>query len=304
MKQPTFFIAGAPRCGTTALYQYLNQHPQIFMSEVKELNYFAHDFPNVQKISFKSKEDYLNVFSKANSSHLAVGEASPFYLYSKVAFSNLHTFDPKAKIILSLRNPIDFVQSFHQLNLSLLREDQKDLRKAWVLQKQRLSGNKIPKSCRQPALIQYGELGLFGKYVEKLLEIFPRDQILIIIFEDFQKDPQKIYEDILRFISVPSDGRHEFPPVNASFENRSKFMATLFHPPQIIYKPFMKFISLFGVNFMKGVSVVYNRIEKLNVTQAKKEPLDPQFRKELQEYFRHDIEKLTNIIGRDLSEWR
>lgn len=175
MKQPTFFITGAPRCGTTALYQYLNQHPQIFMSEVKELNYFAHDFPNVQKISFKSKEDYLHFFLKANSTHLAGGEASPFYLYSKVAFSNLHTFDPKAKIILCLRNPTDFVQSFHQLSLSFLRADQKDLTKAWSLQKQRLEGKKIPKSSRQPALIQYGELGLFSKYVEILLELFPRD---------------------------------------------------------------------------------------------------------------------------------
>lgn len=304
MKQPTFFIAGAPRCGTTALYQYLNQHPQIFMSEVKELNYFAHDFPHVQKISFKSKEDYLNVFSQANSNHLAIGEASPFYLYSKVAFSNMRSFNPNARIILSLRNPIDFVQSFHQLNLSLLREDQKDLRKAWALQKQRLSGNKIPKSCRQPELIQYGELGLFGKYVEKLLEIFPRHQVLIIIFEDFRKGPQTIYEEILRFINVRSDGRQEFPPVNASFENRSKLMATLFHPPQFVYQPFMKFISLFGVNFMKGVSVVYNRIEKLNVTQAKKEPLDPQFRQELQDFFKQDIEKLADIVDRDLSEWR
>lgn len=304
MKQPTFFIAGAPRCGTTALYHYLNQHPQIFMSEVKELNYFAHDFPHVQKISFKSKEDYLKVFSKANSTHLAIGEASPFYLYSKIAFSNMRTFDPNARIILSLRNPIDFVQSFHQLNLSLLREDQKDLRKAWALQQQRLSGIKIPKSCRQPELIQYGELGLFGKYVEKLLEIFPRDQILIIIFEDFQKAPQTIYEEILRFIDVPSDGRLEFPPVNASFENRSKLMATLFHPPQFVYKPFMKFISLFGVNFMKGISVFYNRIEKLNVTQAKKAPLDPEFRKELQQYFKQDIEKLSKILARDLSEWQ
>lgn len=303
MTQPTFFISGAPRCGTTALYQYLNHHPQIFMSEVKELNYFAYDFPNVQKITFKSRQDYLKVFSKANSTHLAIGEASPFYLYSKVAFTNLFSFDPKAKIILSLRNPIDFVQSFHQLNLSLLREDQKDLETAWDLQSQRLIGNKIPKSCRQPELIMYGELGLFGKYVEKLLEIFPRDQVLIIIFEDFIKQPKRTYEEILAFIGVPSDGRKDFPHVNASFENRSKLMAKIFHPPQFVYKPFMKFISLFGVNFMKSVSVIYNRIENLNVTKAKKTPLDPIFHQKLQDYFRDDIKKLSDILDRDLPEW-
>ena len=209
------------------------------MTEVKELNYFADDFPHVQKIAFKSKQDYLKVFAKATADHLAIGEESPFYLFSTVAFSNLRAFDPQAKIILSLRNPIDFVQSFHQLNLSLLREDQQDLKTAWDLQKERSQGFHIPKSCRQPELIQYGDLGKFGQHVEKLLEIFPREQILILIFEDFIKEPQKIYEEILAFIGVPSDGRKEFSPVNANFTNRSKFMARLFHPPQFIYKPFM-----------------------------------------------------------------
>ncbi len=304
MRQPNFFIAGAPRCGSTALYQYLNEHPQIFMSEVKELNYFADDFPHVQKIHFKSKEDYLKVFSKANASHLAIGEASPFYLFSTVAFTKLKSFDPDAKIILSLRNPIDFVQSFHQLNLSLLREDQHDLKTAWNLQAERAQGFHIPKSCRQPELIQYGELGKFGMHVERLLEIFSRDQVLILVFEDFTIEPLKIYEEILAFIDVPSDGRTEFPPVNASFTNRSKFMAQLFHPPQFIYKPFMKFISLFGTGFMNRFSVLYNKIERLNVTETKREALDPAFRKDLQEFFAEDIKKLAAILNRDLSDWQ
>ena len=304
MRQPNFFIAGAPRCGSTALYQYLSEHPQIFMSEVKELNYFADDFPHVQKINFNSKEDYLKVFAKANESHIAIGEASPFYLFSTVAFTNLMAFDPNAKIIISLRNPIDFVQSFHQLNLSLLREDVQDLQLAWNLQNERAQGLHIPRSCRQPELIQYGEMGKFGMHVEKLLEIFPRNQVLVLIFEDFIKEPQKTYEEILAFIGVPSDGRTDFPPVNASFTNRSKFMAKLFHPPQFVYRPFMKFISLFGTGFMNKFSVLYNKIERLNVTQTKRVSLEPAFRKDLQQFFAEDINRLAVILNRDLSEWQ
>ena len=130
LKHPNFFISGAPRCGTTALYTYLSEHPQIFMSEVKELNYFASDFPNVQKITFKSVDDYHKVFAKADERHLAVGEASPFYLFSQVAFQNMAAYNPAAKVILTLRHPVDFVESYHQLNLSLLREDEPDLAKA------------------------------------------------------------------------------------------------------------------------------------------------------------------------------
>ena len=303
MKRPNFFISGAPRCGTTALYTYLSEHPNIFMSEVKELNYFADDFPNVQKVAFNSPEDYLKVFADADERHIAVGEASPFYLFSKVAFENMHAFDPDAKIVISLRNPVDFIQSYHQLNLSLLREDEPDLAKAWDLQPLRRQGQRIPKSARQVDLLMYGEVGQFGKYVQRLFEIFPREQVKIILLDDLTRDTKSVYEDILAFLGVPSDGRTEFPQVNANFENKSQFLAKLFHPPQSVYKAFMKFISLFGVGFTKWVSVVYNRIERLNTTQTRRSQMDPALRARLAEHFRPDIELLAKLLERDLSAW-
>jgi len=303
LKRPNFFISGAPRCGTTALYTYLSEHPNIFMSEVKELNYFADDFPNVQKVAFNSPDDYLKVFAAADERHLAVGEASPFYLFSKVAFENMRQFDPNAKVILSLRNPVDFVQSYHQLNLSLLREDEPDLAKAWDLQPLRRQGQRIPKSARQVGLLMYGEVGQFGKYVQRLYEIFPPEQVKVILLDDLTRDTKAIYEDLLAFLGVPSDGRTEFPQVNANFENRSQALARLFHPPQPVYKAFMKFISLFGVRFTQWVSVVYNRIERLNTTQTKRGQMDPALRAHLNEHFRPDVELLAKLIGRDLSGW-
>ncbi len=303
MKQPNFFISGAPRCGTTALYTYLSEHPQIFMSEVKELNYFASDFPNVQKITFKSVDDYHKVFAKANERHLAVGEASPFYLFSQVAFQNMAAYDPNAKVILTLRNPVDFVESYHQLNLSLLREDQPDLAKAWDLQDLRRQGQHIPSGARQADLLLYGEVGQFGRYVERLLTIFPKEQVKVFLFDDLRADPRAVYEQLLAFIGVPSDGRVEFSPVNANFENRSALLARLFHPPQPVYQFFMRVISLFGVGFMKQVSVVYNRIERLNTTKTARKQMDPALRQRLQEHFRADIFKLSALIERDLSTW-
>jgi hypothetical protein len=303
MKRPNFFISGAPRCGTTALYTYLSEHPNIFMSEVKELNYFASDFPNVQKISFKSPNDYLKLFARADDRHLAVGEASPFYLFSKVAFENMHSFDPQARIILSLRNPVDFIQSYHQLNLSLLREDEPDLARAWDLQDLRREGQRLPKSTREPALLMYGEIGKFSKYIQRLFTIFPREQVKVILLEDLATDTWATYEDILRFMNVPSDGRTDFQQINANFENRSRFLAKLFHPPQPVYQLFMRFISLFGVGLMKNVSVVYNRIERLNTTRSTRSKMDPELRARLCEHFRPDIENLAGIIERDLNAW-
>jgi len=303
LKQPNFFISGAPRCGTTALYTYLSEHTQIFMSEVKELNYFATDFPNVQKIAFHSVADYQKVFAKAGPQHLAVGEASPFYLFSRVAFQNMHDYDPGAKIILTLRHPVDFIESYHRLNLSLLREDQADLAKAWDLQALRRKGELIPKSARQVELLMYGELGQFSRYVEKLFAIFPREQIKIYLFDDLKADPRAVYEQTLAFINVPSDGRSDFPQINANFENRSAFLARFFHPPQPVYRAFVKFISLFGTGFMEKVSIVYNRLERLNTTRTTRTTLDPALRARMLEHFSPDIEKLSRLIERDLSAW-
>jgi len=303
MKRPNFFIAGAPRCGTTALYAYLAAHPRIFMSEVKELNYFAADFPHVQKIAFHGEADYLRLFAGANENHLAVGEASPFYLFSQVAFQRMRDYDPAAKILLTLRNPVDFVQSYHQLNLSLLREDQPDLAQAWDLQEERRAGKHIPPSARQADLLLYGQLGQFSQYVKRLFAIFPREQVKIFLFDDFRRDTRQVYEDTLAFLGVPSDGRTEFPQINASFENRSTLLARLFHPPQAVYRPFMRLMGLFGPNFMKNVFRAYDRLERLNTTSARRAALDPALRSRLAAHFRPDVEELSALLQRDLSAW-
>lgn len=303
MKRPNFYVIGAPRCGTTALYTYLRSHPNIFLPEIKELHYFASDFPNIQKILFKTPDDYLKMFAEANETHLAVGEISPLYVYSSVALRNIQAFNPAVKVIMIVRNPVEFVQSVHQLNLSLLREDEPDLAKAWHLQEIRKQGKMIPKSCREPELIMYGELGLFGKHVEKVFEVFPKEQVLIVLFNDFVKNPKRVYEEILAFLNVPSDNRQEFPPVNSNYEHKSKLLGRLIHPPQFIYKIYMKFISLFGMRFMRLVSQIYNKVETFNARRTPRSSIDPELQTRIQSYFQDDIQKLSKLIHRDLSAW-
>jgi hypothetical protein len=303
VKRPHFFIAGAPRSGTTALYKYLGEHPNIFLPEIKELHYFASDFPGIQKILFKSLDEYLKMFAGAGPQHLAVGEISPLYYYSQVALKKINNFDPSARIILILRNPVDFVESIHQLNLALLREYESDLEKAWELQGPRRLGKMIPNGCRQPELVLYGDLGHFGKHVERLFKIFPKEQVLVILFDDFSADPRASYEAILSFLGLASDGRVDFPPVNANYQANSRLLTQLIHPPQAIYRIFMKAISLFGVDFMKNISLMYNKVEMFNARRAPRPPMDPTLRAKLRSYFRDDIQKLAGLIDRDLSTW-
>ena len=304
MREPNFIVAGAPRCGSTALYAYLSEHPQIFMSKVKELNYFASDFPAMQKITFRSHDDYLRLFDAATDDQLGIGEASPFYLFSDVAFERMYAALPNAKIIVSLRNPVDFVHSYHRLNLTLLREDETDLQKAWSLQEKRMRGEALPTNLREPELLMYGELGKFSQYVEKLFAIYPREQIKVVLLDDLKADTKAFYEDLLVFLEIPSDGREEFPQVNANFENKSQFLAKLFHPSPKVYDVFMKTIALLGPGFMEKVSIFYKNVEQLNTIPTKRSEMNPEFRTYLTDYFREDVEKLGELLGRDLSSWQ
>ena len=303
MREPNFIVAGAPRCGTTALYAYLSEHPQIFMSKVKELNYFADDYPAMQKINFRSHADYLQLFDDASPSQIGIGEASPFYLFSKVAFEKMRAALPDVKIIVSLRNPVDFIHSYHRLNLTLLREDETDLQKAWSLQEKRMRGEALPANLREPELLIYGELGKFSQYIEKLFSIYPREQIKVVLLDDLRADTKAFYEDVLAFLDIPSDGREDFEPVNSNFENKSKFLAKLFHPSPKVYDAFMKTISFFGPGFMEWVSIFYKKVERLNTTPTKRTDMDPVFRAYLTDYFREDVEKLGKLLERDLSAW-
>ena len=115
MKRPNFFIVGAPKCGTTALYQYLNEHPQIYMSDIKEPAYFR------QRSNFKTEADYLALFAGARD-EIRLGEATPSYLRSPEATEAIYRFDPDAKIIIMLRDPVSLMMSTYSQDRVMGRE--------------------------------------------------------------------------------------------------------------------------------------------------------------------------------------
>lgn len=216
--KPNFFIVGAPRCGTTALSDYLRSHPNIYISQPKEPHYFAEDLIKNRRFA-KKLEEYLSLFKFADSSHMAIGEASVFYLYSSIALQRIREFNPNAKIVVMIRNPIDLVYSLHSQLLYIESEDRVNFEDAWDLQDVRKLGQEIPPLCRGEKLLQYSEIGKLGAQIEKLFEIFPRCQILVINFERFSSFTKDVYEQVLTFLGVPSDGKEYFPRINS---NKSK----------------------------------------------------------------------------------
>ena len=179
MKRPNFFIVGAPKSGTTALYEYLLGHPNVFMPRLKEPHYFACD--RSETISFvRSFKEYLDLFKDATDTQLAIGEASTSYLYLKTPIRRIFDFDPNAKLIAMVRNPIEVSYAYHGWMILAFNEDERDFEKAWQLQNARKKGAHIPRICHEPFWLQYADVAKVGEQIEWLLSCFALDQVKII----------------------------------------------------------------------------------------------------------------------------
>jgi Sulfotransferase domain len=300
-RRPDFFIVGAPKCGTTALAHYLGENPRIFVSNPKEPNYFARHLtlgPLRTKADspHNSFERYLELFAGANRDHVAVGEASTRYLRSRRALLELRRFAPQARIIVQLRNPIELVRSWHSQKLLEGQEVELDLRKAWSLQAEREEGRGLPPGLVAADALFYGHVASLGTQLETLLKIFPREQVQVLFHEDMLSDPRTFYEQTLRFLRVPSDGRTEFPVVNAGRRHRWPRVAALLRrrPPQLEWL----------IRTLRLRQLGLGRVVQSHSTRADvRGPLAPEFRLELIDYFAPEVEKLAQLTGRDLRHW-
>jgi sulfotransferase family protein len=298
-KKPNFFIVGAPKCGTTALYEYLRPHPNIYMSPVKEPHFFAKDLGTYPRI--KTQEDYDKLFVDSTPRHLRVGEASVYYLRSTVAISNIHQFNPDAKIIAMFRNPVEMVYSFHSQLLYVAEENVVDFETAWRLQERRARGLDIPPRSRGAFLLQYAEFARFGSQAERLLSTFPREQVKLILYDDFTASPQQVYDEVIAFLDLPHDNRTEFPRINENKKAKVAWLKEFYHkPPPALRSAFRSIKRVVGGG---ALSAVAEKIVDLNTSKERRPPLDPGLRAELAATFRDEVDHLGRLLGRDLSHW-
>src|SRR5690606_9490694 len=174
--------------GTTALSAYLREHPRVFVSQPKEPHYFCTDFDYYYAPGRRSEEHYLRLFAGADERHLAVGEASVWYLYSADAARNIAAFAPGARAIVMVRNPVELVPSLHSQLLYMLDEDEPDPWRAWRLQEARRRGERLPPRVRVPAFLQYGEAARLGAQLRRVYESIPPERVKVIVFDDLRAD--------------------------------------------------------------------------------------------------------------------
>lgn len=299
-RRPDFFILGAPKCGTTALSEYLRRHPRVFVSTPKEPHYFCDDFDYYYAPGQRTQEHYLRLFDGATDDDLAVGEASVWYLYSATAARNIMEFDPAARVIVMVRNPVELVPSLHSQLRYMLDEDEPDPAVAWDLQEARRRGERLPATVRVPEFLQYGEAARLGAQVRRVLEVVPRAQVKVLVMDDLRADTGAVYRDTLAFLGVPDDGRTEFPRVNENKVHQSAAVA------RFTQRPPSALVSVArGVKRVAGVERlgVLDRVRRGNRQVTRREEISPEFAQRLRDHFRDDVAELGELIGRDLSDW-
>ncbi len=295
-RRPDFFIVGAPKCGTTALYSYLSAHPSVFMPANKEPHHFADDLSSPYYV--RSPERYGSLFADAAPDQ-CIGEASVWYLFSRSAALRIRREVPEARLIVMLRRPDEMYLSLHNQMLASLYENEADPERAWRLQQPRRHGRQIPRLCDEPRFLQYREICSLGAQARRLLEVFERRQVLPLLFDDLVTSPREVYSRALGFLGLPDDGRHSFPKVNEAHQPRWRLLeATRRAVDRKLVSRGLRLRSL-----ARPLSNLSRRMRAVNTRFVQKPRLNAPFRRELRAAFRADIVDLSRVLGLDLSDW-
>jgi hypothetical protein len=218
--KPNVFFIGSPKCGTTAMARYLDAHPDICVSKPKEPNFFAKEPENAE---FASLEEYLRVCFPNQGDHEVWIDANIIHLHIDGAVERILEFNPNARFIILLRNPVDAAFSLYQYQKAKFEENADSFQKAWELQAKRRRSKEMPDIMPEyRELLQYGEMYKYGKRIERLFEKISKDRVKIMKLSNMKKDPEKLYKDVLNFLDLPVVINTEFPVVNEGKKKRSK----------------------------------------------------------------------------------
>jgi hypothetical protein len=298
MRKPDFFIVGAPKCGTTALYTYLSQHPDIFMSEQKEPFFFGTDFKfRYPYWWIRDEEKYLALFEDAGNAKRA-GEATVWYLATQRAAQEIYDFQPTAKIIIMLRNPIDMMYSWHSQMLWATYEDITNFSQALDAEFDRREGRRVPDGACVAEGLLYRQMATYSVQVQRFMDVFPREQLQVLIFDDFKKDVASVYKRTLEFLEVDSSFQTEFARINENKRARSRTLSVILRRPSPQIRSVVRALMPAPLR-----GQLYKTLTTANMKKQEREPLDPQLRARLQNEFRPEIERLSQLLNRDLTHW-
>jgi hypothetical protein len=301
-KLRSLFVLGAPRCGTTFVSRLLARHPQICFSKPKEPHFFVR--AGARAPSRELAERYLRAyFSHLRDSHRVLAEGSPSYLYDPDVPPRLLELDPDASFVVCVRSPIEMAPSYHARLVYTLDEDVADFGTAWSLQGVRARGERLPRRCRDPRMLQYRAVCSLGDQLARLFSAVGRERCFLVVFDDLVGEPARVHEELLRFAGVdPAPATFKRKRENRVFK-RAWLQSLLLNPPGPLSWVIARWEER-GWGKPPPIRALRRRIRRWNTSSAPRPPLAPAAREMLRAAFAEDVERLASLLRRDLSHWR
>jgi len=301
---PDFFIVGHAKSGTTALYHMLRGHPQIFMPEGKEPWYLARELhvrapPRREGIA-QTLDEYLALFERALPTQ-RIGEASALYLWSPTAADAIAQLQPRAKIIAILREPASFLRSLHLQLVESYVETETDFAKALALEDARREGREIPTHTYWPQTLLYSDHVRYVELLERFHRVFAREQMLVLIYEDFKRDNEGTLRTVMRFLEVDDQAPVQVVEANPTMSVRSQRVHELVHAVSVGHGP----LSVAVKGALKTVTPTGLRRKALRATQANvvyrsPPPPDELLMAQLRRRYKPQVVALSEYLDRDL----
>jgi hypothetical protein len=292
---PDFFIIGAPKCGTSSLATWLREHPRAYMSPWKEPRFFDRDLRTRWRID---EAAYFDLFRAVEPHHLAVGESTPWYLFSHDAVANILEVSPEARFVVGVRNPADMAPALWEQLSGDRTESIADFGEAWRASPDRRAGRRVPRNAAEPRLLDYQSTCRLGEQVDRLYSQVDRDRVHVVVLDDLRADPAKAYGAVVRFLGLPADDRTDFAARNSAKEIRFRRLQPVLNAARKAERLGRAKLGKPPVN-----SEVMRKLNQLNRINRPRPPIDPELRSEVEAYFAADVERLAEVTGLDLSGW-
>ena len=301
---PDFFIVGQPKSGTTALYEMLKPHPQIHIPDRKEPRFFASELydrdPPRPGGTPHSLEEYASWFADATPDQL-VADASPWYLWSPTSAGRIAEAQPGARIISILREPASFLRSLHLQFVQLYVETETDLRRALELEQPRREGREVPRHTYWPSMLLYSDHVRLVEQLRRFADVFPPEQMLMLIYDDLRSDNVETCRRVLRFLKLDDSYAIEAAEANPTVRVRSRRMHELVHAVSVGHGPVSRAVKA-SVKAVTPGGIRRNALyaAKRKVVFREPEPPDPELMNELRRRYKPEVEALSEYLDRDL----
>ena len=301
LKKPDFFIVGAPKCGTTALESYLSRHPDIFMGQ-KEMHVFGSDLHFGRQFYRRNLEAYLAEFDARKAKTIA-GEASVWYLFSRSAAAEIKAFNPRARIIIMLREPVSMIYSLYHQFKSDGNEQLSSFEEALMAEADRRAGRRNFRQSYFSQGLAYREVARYAKQIQRYFDVFGRENVHVILFDDLAADAVGAYNKVLRFLGVCThSGGLEFGIVNGSHAARSPLLRNILQDPLVrgTAIALRRWLPPAAFALLKKTGC---QLQGLNFKNQKYPPIPSELQLQLKQEFEPEVQRLGALLRVDLSHW-